>query len=47
MWVVCGEGDREETENKQKISELYNRLEGDRCHVKKKKIKQGWEMRVV
>ena len=37
MWVVCGEGDREETENKQKISELYNRLEGDRCHVKKKK----------
>ena len=39
MWVVCGEGDREETENKQKISELYNRLEGDRCHVKKKKNK--------
>ena len=30
LWVlldlICGEGDREETDNKQKISELYNIL---------------------
>lgn len=43
MWVVWGrEIEKRQTINK--VSKLYNRLEGDSDMGK---IKQGWEMRAV